>query len=88
MSEIRVNPSFCDGCGACVECCPRAVFSLREITEEERKSLSLPGKIKVRVKGKVKSFVTNSEDCITCGLCVNKCHEKAISLYGMKRWAR
>lgn len=87
MSDIRVNPSACDGCGTCVESCPSGVFALREITEDERKNLSFPGKVKVRVKGKVKSFISNHEDCVACGLCVNHCHERAITLYGMKKWA-
>ena len=87
MADIRVNSSACDGCGACVENCSTGVFVLREITEDERRDLSFPGKLKVRVKGKVKSFINKPEDCVACGLCVNQCHERAISLYGMKKWA-
>lgn len=81
MSEfISINPNSCDGCGACVEVCKKSVLELRDITDQEHKALHFMGKFKVRIKGREKSFVVQPENCVSCGLCVKHCHERAIRL--------
>ncbi len=77
---VRVNPNSCDGCGSCAEVCPMGVFELVTISEEERKKLSFPGKLKVRIKGNTKSMVAHPEACIACGKCETLCHERAIKV--------
>lgn len=68
----------CDGDGACSHCCPNQVLKLREITSDEYASLGFLGKFKTKIKGRVKAFVVNSDDCVECGLCIEQCHERAI----------
>ena len=75
---ISVNMNKCDGDGSCLNYCPNQVFELREITTEEYDSLKILGKFKTKVKGRVKSFAVNLENCIECGLCIKQCHERAI----------
>lgn len=76
--EIFINKNYCDGCGVCVETCPTDVLMLKELTDKEIDELTTMGKIKVRFKGKEKSFVKNIESCTFCGLCEKNCHESAI----------
>lgn len=77
---VNINKSSCDGCGTCVEVCPQNVFELRTISQELYKSLSLPGKLKVRIKGNTKSFEVHPEACVSCGRCEELCHERAIKV--------
>ena len=76
--QVNVNKSACDGCGACVEVCPKGVFELRTISQDLYKTLSWPGKLKVRIKGNTKSFEVHPEACVACGRCEELCHERAI----------
>ena len=82
---VSVNHNACDGCGSCVEVCPMGVFEMIRISEEERKNLSFPGKLKVRIKGTTKSSVAYPEACITCGKCATMCHERAIKVNKLYR---
>ncbi|MDD3323047.1 MAG: ferredoxin family protein [Paludibacter sp.] len=75
-----INHVKCDGDAACTIVCPNNVFSLRKITDEEYNQLPFVGKLKTKIKGRNKSFVTDPESCIGCNLCVTNCHEKAITL--------
>lgn len=75
-----INHTKCDGDGACISVCPNNVFSFREITNVEYNQLPFLGKVKTKIKGRYKSFVTQPKSCIGCNLCVKNCHEKAIKL--------
>ncbi len=75
---IKININKCDGDGACLTNCPNQVFELREITTQEYNSLKFLGKFKTKIKGRVKSFAVNFENCVECGLCIQQCHERAI----------
>ena len=77
---LTINKNKCDGCGICAENCPGNVFIVREISQAEFDSLKLIGKLKIKVKGKLRSYIFSEEDCIECGTCVNNCHERAIKL--------
>lgn len=75
---ININMNKCDGDGDCLKTCPNQVFELRKITKEEYASLKFMGKFKTKIKGRVKSFAVNFENCVECGLCIKQCHERAI----------
>lgn len=76
--QISVNQSSCDGCCVCTTICTKKVFQIKELTNEEILHLSLKGRIKVKIKGRRKSYAKNIEACIKCGICINSCHERAI----------
>ena len=78
LGEIIINNNFCDGCGVCINKCPNNVLELKDISDKDYKGLTVWGKLKVKLKGKQKSFVENIEACIQCGLCEDNCHEAAI----------
>lgn len=63
--RIRVNESFCKGCGYCIEFCPRHVF---ERTEE------------INDRGVSPPRVARPEDCVGCELCARLCPELAVSV--------
>ncbi|MBN1532039.1 MAG: 4Fe-4S dicluster domain-containing protein [Spirochaetes bacterium] len=78
--DILIHRSSCDGCGVCVATCPNDVFMVREMTSGELSSLSFMGRIKVRFKGRNKSYVLDAARCTFCGLCEINCHEHAIAV--------
>lgn len=83
---VKINPNACDGCASCAEVCPEEVFEMISISEAERKQLSFPGRLKVRIKGNTKSFVAHPDACVACGRCETLCHERAIKVdKSMKR---
>jgi NAD-dependent dihydropyrimidine dehydrogenase PreA subunit len=75
---LDINMNKCDGDGGCLTSCQHQVFELREITSTEYDSLKFMGKFKTKIKGRVKAFVANPENCIQCGLCIKQCHEHAL----------
>lgn len=77
---VSVNFNACDGCGMCVQVCPSEVFTMRELIVEEVRELSFFGRLKVRIKGNVKSEVVAPDACLLCGKCADNCHEKAITV--------
>ncbi len=86
-APLNINPNACDGCGVCIDICPAQVFEMVELSKEEINELSFFGRLKVRIKGNVKSQVVHPESCIECGKCVSACHERAISLHRLKQSA-
>ncbi len=75
-----VDPTRCENKGPCVEACPYDVFEIRPLTHEERSLLGFLTRLKIWVHGGKQSFVVRGDDCHACGLCVNACPEKAITL--------
>lgn len=84
ITPVFVNLNVCDGCGLCAEICPSQVFEMKKITVKEIKTLSFFGRLKVRIKGNVKSYVATPDECISCSKCASSCHEHAITLNGLK----
>lgn len=74
-----VNFNNCGGKEDCVEVCPYDVFEMRPISDEDKSTLNLKGKIKTFFF-KQKAYVINPDQCHACGLCVQACPEKAIKL--------
>lgn len=75
-----VDRNRCEARADCVSICPYQVFEIRALTGEERKGLSLPGRLKLLAHGGKQAFALRAEACRACGLCVKACPEKAITL--------
>ena len=82
---VLVKLNACDGCGQCAIICPTQVFEMDELTTQEIGELSFLGRLKVRIKGNLKSHVTSPDACIACGKCMRSCHEHAITVRDFKR---
>jgi 2-oxoglutarate ferredoxin oxidoreductase subunit delta len=78
--EIDINQSKCDGCGVCANTCPNNVLVIKNISDKEFEKLSLIGKLKVKIKGRQKSYVKNLSSCTACKRCEKVCHESAIKV--------
>lgn len=74
-----INLSNCGGKEDCVPACPYDVLEMRTITAADRLKLNFKGKIKTFFKPK-KAYVTDSNLCHACGICVQVCPERAIKL--------
>lgn len=75
-----VDRNRCEGKETCVRVCPYNVFEVKEITPQDKASLSLIGKVKTWVHGGKKAYVVNPEDCHACRLCIEACPETALVL--------
>ncbi len=74
-----INLNNCGGKEDCIPACPFSVLEMRPISDEDRKTLNLKGKLKTFFNEK-KAYVTETSLCHACGLCVQVCPEKAIKL--------
>lgn len=74
-----INLNDCGGKEDCIPACPYGVLEMRPISDEDRKTLNLKGKLKTFFNEK-KAYVTDSNLCHACGICVQVCPEKAIKL--------
>ena len=75
-----VDRNRCEAKGDCVQVCPYDVFEIRPLTREQKKQLSLRGKLKAWAHGGLQASVLNPDACHACSLCVEACPEKAIKL--------
>jgi 4Fe-4S ferredoxin len=75
-----VNRSKCEGKKDCVEVCPYDVFEVRTIDDADFAQLGFLAKMKSRAHGKQTAYTPNANACRACGLCVDACPEKAITL--------
>jgi NAD-dependent dihydropyrimidine dehydrogenase PreA subunit len=76
----RIDRNRCEGKDDCVQVCPYDVFELGVLPPEDRKGLSLKGRIKGMAHGWKQAFAIKAVDCHACGLCVQACPEHAITL--------
>lgn len=75
-----VNRGRCEAKRDCVAACPYDVFEVRVIEAADYAQLSLLGKLKSRVHGRLTAYTPRAPDCRACGKCVTACPEKAITL--------
>ncbi len=40
LTNIRINPKWCKGCGICVEFCPKSVFTLNQNQKAEATNMA------------------------------------------------
>jgi 4Fe-4S ferredoxin len=75
-----IDQNRCEGKEDCVRVCPYGVFEMGVLSPEQRKSLSILGKMKGWAHGYRQAFAVNADQCHACGLCVSACPEKAIKI--------
>ncbi|ACL19582.1 Indolepyruvate ferredoxin oxidoreductase, alpha and beta subunits [Desulfitobacterium sp. LBE] len=78
--SVSINLNRCDGCGLCISQCPAKVLELKEVKQADYNQLNMMGKLKIRVKGNSRAYVSNESACTRCKLCQNNCHERAIKV--------
>lgn len=80
MFQPVIDRNRCEGKADCVPACPFSIFEVGILPAEKRTGLSLKGRIKGFAHGWQQAFIVKPDACEACGLCVQACPEKAITL--------
>jgi 4Fe-4S ferredoxin len=75
-----IDRTRCEGKEDCVRVCPYNVFEIRQLSQDEKRTLSFVARFKARVHGNRQAFAVRADMCHGCGLCVAACPERAIKL--------
>jgi len=75
-----IDRNRCEAKDDCVRVCPYDVFEIAPLSAEDKRALSLVGKLKAWAHGGKQAFAVRAEACHGCGLCVEACPEDAIRL--------
>lgn len=75
-----IDRNRCEGKEDCVRVCPYDVFEMGKIGPEERRGLTLIGRLKAFAHRGRQAFAVRADECHGCGLCVTACPEHAITL--------
>jgi len=62
-----INREKCEAKGPCVPACPYDVLAILPVPKEDRKSLSLIGKLKLMAHGGKQAYAVNQGACHGCG---------------------
>lgn len=75
-----IDPLRCEAKGPCVPICPYSVLAIRVVAPEQKATMPLIARLKLFVHGGRQAYALNKDACHGCGLCVQVCPEKAITL--------
>lgn len=75
-----IDRARCEGKADCVRVCPVGVFAVGTLPVAQRTGLGLRGRLKGFAHRWQQALLINATACEACGLCVQACPEKAISL--------
>jgi 2-oxoglutarate ferredoxin oxidoreductase subunit delta len=66
LSKAVINPTFCKGCGICIDVCPKGLIQIGD---------------RVNAKGHFYAVQENEEACTACKLCAIMCPDAAIEVF-------
>ena len=75
-----IDRNRCEAKEDCVRVCPYDVFEIATLSADDKRSLSLVGRLKAWAHGGKQAFAVRANVCHGCGLCVEACPEGAIRL--------
>jgi 4Fe-4S ferredoxin len=75
-----IDRARCEGKGECVRVCPVSVYAVGTLPAALRTGLGLRGRLKGMAHRWQQALLVNAGACEACGLCVQACPERAISL--------
>ena len=75
-----LDRSRCEGKGECVRVCPVSVYAVGTLPPAQRGGLGLRARLKGMAHRWQQALLVNPGACEACGLCVQACPERAITL--------
>lgn len=75
-----IDRSRCEGKAECVRVCPVGVFAVGTLAPAQRVGLGLRARLKGLAHRWQQAALVHPAACEACGLCVQACPEKAITL--------
>jgi len=75
-----IDRNRCEGKSDCVRVCQYSVFTVETLPEDQRAGLSFIGKLKGSAHQWQQALLVSPDACHACGLCVQACPERAITL--------
>ncbi|MEX2207069.1 MAG: ferredoxin family protein [Myxococcota bacterium] len=75
-----IDRNRCEAKADCLRVCPYDVFEIAALSAEDKRGLSLVGRLRAWAHGGKQAFATRASACHGCGLCVEACPERAIRL--------